>query len=101
MPYWFGTLDAYNMLRPTRAWTAYDRDLSDKMMGALIALAETSSPSTKAMTWPAWTPAHEQKIEFGDKVSLVDLNLKRMDWLAAHPAARFNDGRPQNNGPRD
>jgi hypothetical protein len=26
VPYWLETQDAYNMFRPTRSWTAYDRD---------------------------------------------------------------------------
>jgi hypothetical protein len=34
------------MIRPTRNWTAYDRELSGKMEDCLIALAKTGSPVT-------------------------------------------------------
>ena len=57
VPYWFDTLDTYNWQRPTRVWTAYDRELTDRMAGALIALAETGSPVTPQLNWPAWTAA--------------------------------------------
>ncbi|MES2444765.1 MAG: carboxylesterase family protein [Pseudomonadota bacterium] len=85
IPYWFGTQDKYNMFRPTRNWQPWDRTLSRQMMQALIALADTGSPSTAAMPWPAWTPAKEQKLVLGDSVRAVTLDSKRLDWLAAHP----------------
>jgi para-nitrobenzyl esterase len=87
VPYWFDTLDRYNSLRPTRAWRAYDRGLADAMTGALIALAETGSPSTAAHPWPAWSAASPRYLEFGDDISVRTMDLKRMDWLAAHPVA--------------
>jgi para-nitrobenzyl esterase len=101
MPYWFGTLDKYNMFRTTRVWQPWDRTLSDQMMDTLIALANTGSPSTPAVPWPAWSAKAEQKVEFGDKVAVVKLNTERMDWLAAHPAARVASGAPERAGPRD
>ena len=58
IPYWFGTLDKYNAFRPTRAWTTWDRMLSGRMMGALIAFAATGNPGTPAQPWPAWSKAH-------------------------------------------
>jgi para-nitrobenzyl esterase len=85
VPYWLGTLDKYNMFRPTRAWTAYDRRLSANMVNALIALANTGSPTTRAMPWPAWTPASQVKLVIGDRVSIAPLNVRRLDWQAAHP----------------
>ena len=85
VPYWFGTMDKYNALRPTRSWTAWDRDLSAKMMNALIALAATGSPSTPAMPWPAWRPGAERKIVLGDRIGVSPLDLRRLDWNAAHP----------------
>ena len=87
IPYWFGTLDKYNMLRPTRNWTAWDWQLSANMMNALIKMAETGSPDTAAMPWPNWTPKHEVKIVFGDTAKVEPLNVKRLDWFAAHPIA--------------
>ncbi|QYE36398.1 carboxylesterase family protein [Polymorphobacter sp. PAMC 29334] len=86
IPYWFGTLDAYNSLRATRDWTAWDRSLSTRMMGAMIAFAATGSPSTPAMQWPAWKAGAETKLVLGDTVTVEPLDTTRLDWLAAHPA---------------
>lgn len=87
MPYWLNTLDKYNMLRPTRAWTPADRVLSERMLGALIAMAETGSPSTPALAWPATTTKTEVKMTFDVPALVEPLDAKRLDWLAAHPAA--------------
>lgn len=85
IPYFLGTQDAYNALRPTRNWTAWDRTLSQRMMGALIAMAATGSPETPAMKWPAWNERRETKLVFADTVSSTTLDRIRADWLAAHP----------------
>jgi para-nitrobenzyl esterase len=85
VPYWFDTMDKYNWMRVTRNWTAYDRDLSERMMSALIALADTGSPKSAKLDWPAWTEAKPQYVEFGDAVSVKTMPVKRMDWQAAHP----------------
>jgi para-nitrobenzyl esterase len=100
VPYWFDTLDKYNLFRTTRVPTAWDRQLTDQMLGALIAMAETGSPSTKAMPWPAWTAASPQYLVLGDAVTTRKMDLQRMDWLAAHPVAQGARG-PQRTGPRD
>jgi len=85
VPYWFDTLDKYNLFRTTRVPTAWDKQLTEQMLGSLIALAETGSPSTKAMPWPAWTAANPQYLMLGDTVTGGKMNMKRMDWAAAHP----------------
>jgi para-nitrobenzyl esterase len=95
MPYWFDTLDHYNMFRTTRVPQAWDRTLIDRMSGSLIAFAETGSPATADVKWPAWTAANEQKIEFGDSITVVKLDPQRMDWLAAHPAQPLANARPE------
>ena len=100
VPYWFDTLDAYNGLRPTRLWTADDRELADRMAGALIAFAETGNPSTPQLIWPAWSARSPQYMEFGDTAAVRTMDLKRMDWLAAHPPAPAN-AQPQRTGARD
>lgn len=87
VPYWFGTLDAFNSLRPTRAWTAADRDLSRLMMGSLISFAQSGSPSSKALPWPAWSQTNQQMMVFGDGARVEKLPVARMEWLAAHPPA--------------
>jgi para-nitrobenzyl esterase len=99
VPYWFNTLDQYNALRPTRAWTGYDRALSGKMLAALIAMAETGSPDTPAMPWPAWAPDAERKLVIGDTVSVQPLDVERLEWLREHPAAR--PALPASRKPRD
>ena len=88
VPYWFDTLDNYNKFRVTRVPTQTDRTLIDQMSGSLIAMAETGSPSTKAMAWPAWTSKAPQYLVIGDTPVVQKMNVKRMDWLAAHPAAQ-------------
>ena len=87
MPYWLNTLDKYNMLRTTRAWTEGDRALSGQMLSALIAMADTGSPSTKALPWPALTTKTDVKMQFDVPAKVVPLDSKRLNWLAAHPAA--------------
>lgn len=86
VPYWFDTLDSYNSLRTTRAPTAWDRQLIDIMSAALLAIAETGSPTTASFAWPAFTERRASYALFGDSAKIEQLNLKRMDWLAAHPA---------------
>jgi hypothetical protein len=39
------------------------------------------------MPWPAWTPASQQKLVLGDRIAIVPLNTRRLDWQAAHPLA--------------
>jgi para-nitrobenzyl esterase len=109
IPFWFDTLDAFNLMRTTRTWTPADRELSGKMMGALLAFAATGNPATKDVDWQAWTPANEVKVEFGgggNAVEVVKLNTKGIDWLKAHPAKPVNaapgtGGNRVIDGPRD
>lgn len=101
IPYFFGTQDAFNMFRSTRNWTPWDRELSAKMMGSLIAMAATGSPDTPAMRWRGWTPKAESKIVFGDSIAPVKLDPKRLDWLAAHPASTAPVVRPRGSNPID
>jgi para-nitrobenzyl esterase len=100
VPYWFGTLDAFNMLRPTRAWTADDRTLSDTMLRSLISFADTGIPQLKDVQWPAWDKRTEEYVVFGDTPRIEKLHATRMDWLAAHPAENSTGPAPAS-GPRD
>lgn len=100
IPYWFGTQDAYNSIRPTRNWTEWDRTLSKQMMEALMALANTGSPDTPAMPWKPWSAKNDTLLWFGDKVETVKLNVAGQTWLAAHkPAASAQP--PRLSRPRD
>jgi para-nitrobenzyl esterase len=87
VPYWFGTQDALNLIRPTRQWTAYDRQLSSQMTDALIAFAKTGDPNTPAVHWPKWTPQSEQLVEFGDAIKVMPMNTARLNFMAAHSPA--------------
>jgi para-nitrobenzyl esterase len=83
VPYWFGTLDAFNLFRKTRLWEAWDRELSEKMTAALIAFATTGSPRTPAVAWPAWSAKDEQMIEFGARGILTTrLEPTRLEFMA-------------------
>ncbi|PWU09922.1 MAG: carboxylesterase [Terriglobia bacterium] len=86
VPYWFGTQEALNLIRPTRKWTEYDHELSQKMTAALIAFANTGDPGTPAVKWPRWTAQNEQLLEFGDKIQVLPMNTPRLDFMAAHGA---------------
>ena len=100
VPYWFGSLDAFNIFRPTRVWGDYDRKLSGQMLNSLIAVASTGSPDTAELKWPAWSKRDERYLTLGDDIQVTKLNVKRMDWLAAHPPAATAPA-PGAAGPRD
>ncbi|MDE1917686.1 MAG: carboxylesterase family protein [Sphingomonadales bacterium] len=84
IPYWLGTQDAYNALRPTRQWTPWDRTLAQRMIGALLALAETGSPDTPAMPWKAWSMTNDTALWLGDTVEPHRFDIAGQAWLAAH-----------------
>ncbi|MFY7837074.1 MAG: carboxylesterase/lipase family protein [Novosphingobium sp.] len=99
IPYWFGTQDKYNAIRPTRQWTDWDRTLSNRMMTALIAMAETGSPDTVAMPWKPWSVKNDSLLWLGDTVEKKAFNTTGQTWLAAHKPAATNAPRPTT--PRD
>ena len=84
--YWFDNLGAYNAIRHTRDWTAWDRTLAEDMSDSLIAFAKTGNPATAAVKWPAWSAANDVFVDFGDTIKVEPFNTKGMAWLAAHPA---------------
>jgi len=100
VPYYFGTQDAYNMFRPTRNWTSWDRELSQKMTAALVAFATTGNPSTRDATWPAWSAQNEQYLNLGDTISVETMNRARLDFMAKHRPAPAPRGGPRR-FPRD
>jgi len=106
IPFWFGTLDAFNLQRKTRLWRSADYELSGLMMDALVAFAATGNPSTKAVNWPAWSPDREVKLEWGGRESaeVVPINVTGIEWLKTHPARHLDSGRDlerSTGGPRD
>jgi para-nitrobenzyl esterase len=86
VPFWFGTLQAFNLMRPTRAWKDSDRVLSDAMTQSLIQFADTGSPATHQVQWPAWTPERQRYVVFEESIQVENMRPKAMDWLAEHPA---------------
>ena len=99
VPYWFDTLDKYNMLRRTREPTSWDHKLTDIMAGALIAMADTGSPSTPDFQWPAYSERRPYYAVFGDEASSQRLKTSRMDWAERHPPKPI--GAPEPVRPRD
>jgi para-nitrobenzyl esterase len=99
VPYWLGTLDRYNELRPTRAWTAWDRRLSAAMVEFLISFADHGQPRASGIAWPAWSAATEQKLVVGERAHVEPLNRDRLEWHARHPLPTPFDTRPSR--PRD
>ena len=99
IPYWLGTLDRYNELRPTRAWTPWDRRLSAAMVRFLISFADTGRPQAPGFDWPAWSRDAERKLVVGDRARVESLNRERMAWHARHPLPTPFDARPSR--PRD
>jgi para-nitrobenzyl esterase len=87
--YWLGT---YGIHSDTRNWTAWDRELSDKMQDTLVAFAKTGNPSTIAVQIPRYDPNDEQRIVFGDKIWVEKLSTAQLEFLRAHPTARPRPG---------
>jgi para-nitrobenzyl esterase len=96
VPYWLGTFDSLNGPRETRAWTASDRALGDRMQAAVVAFAATGNPNggTLGVRWPRYGRTTERMLAFGDTVHVLEWpDRRRMDALAALgiPDARTKD----------
>lgn len=94
IPFWFGTLDAFNLQRHTRDWTPTDYALSSLMMDALVSFAARGDPSSKALDWPAWSADRELKLEWGGRAlaEVVPIEVTRIEWLRSHPARHIEGG---------
>jgi para-nitrobenzyl esterase len=101
VPYYFGTQDAYNLLRRTRDWTPWDRELSQKLTAALVAFARTGDPSTGDVRWPAWSPDDERYISFGDRITIETVHRARLEFMARHRPAPQPPGSGPGRLPRD
>ncbi len=80
---WLGTQDALNLFRITRHWTAYDRELSDRMLASLVAFARSGDPSTAAARSRRWSVNAEELVDFGDSVSVRSMDSERLDFYLA------------------
>jgi len=85
VPYWLGTYNAFNLIRRTRNWTNWDRELSNDMQDVIVRFAKTGNPSTSTVMFTAYDPANEVRVIFGDKITDEKLDSKVMDFLLAHP----------------
>ena len=66
IPFFLLTLDAYNRIRPTRAWSETDHSLASTMSDVLVAFASSGVPETPSLRVPRFDSRREQLIEFGD-----------------------------------
>ena len=85
VPYFLGTYEAFNLFRRTRDWTPLDRALSEKMQTLIVTYARTGAPVTPDVTLPRYDPAKEQRVDFGDAITVETLNAKGMDFLLDTP----------------
>jgi para-nitrobenzyl esterase len=93
VPYWLGTYNAFNQIRRTRDWTAWDRELSNDMQDVIVEFAKTGTPSTLTVKFTAYDPANEVRVNFGDKITAEKLDSKVLDFLLAHPLSGGRDAR--------
>ena len=66
VPFWLGTLDSFNRFRHTRDWTANDRQISEKMVNALIAFARTGTPDVPSAEFPPFDASAPQLMMIAD-----------------------------------
>ena len=82
IPFFLLNLDAYNRIRPTRAWTGQDRALAATMSDVLVAFASQGSPQTSSVRLPRFDAKREQLIEFGDPTRVISFNKSRMEFFS-------------------
>ena len=86
--FWMGNFPAH----PERAWTDYDRELSDKMQDSLVAFARTGNPNTSAVKVPRYDPNNEERVVFGDTIYIEKMNTAQVEFLRAHAPKRGAPG---------
>ncbi len=70
VPYWLDTLDALNLFRQTRNWTAEDRALAARMSGMIISFAKGEAPDAN---WPQFSAAKPKMMQ-------LDLMPRVISW---------------------
>ena len=68
--------DAADVLT-SMGWSDEDRWFSEQLMTVWTNFAKTSSPSTPALVWPAYTPRSDQYVEFGPATIDVKTGLAK------------------------
>jgi para-nitrobenzyl esterase len=87
VPYFLGTYDAFNLFRTTRNWTAWDKELSASIQAFILAFARTGQPKTAKVPFVKYDPAREQRVNFGDTITVETLPTKALDFIDTVPAA--------------
>jgi para-nitrobenzyl esterase len=87
VPFWLVTLEALNAQRPTRAWTADDRAMAERMSNYIVNFARTGDPNaTSDSTWPKYAPDTERVMNFGASAQVIDWpNRDKLEVLRATP----------------
>ena len=85
LPFWFGTIDTLNLFAPKRVWGAYDYKLSGQMQDVIVAFAKTGNPATVDAPIPRYNPRREQRLLFGEAITVETLNPKAVGFIEAHP----------------
>ena len=101
IPFFLNTLDAYNRVRPTRAWTDQDRALAITMSDVLVAFASSGDPKTSSLRLPRFDSKREPLMEFGDEVKVIFFDKKRMDFFSTVNAPGAVGPAPTPRLPRD
>jgi para-nitrobenzyl esterase len=101
IPFFLLTLDAYNRIRTTRAWTEQDRSLATLMSDLLIAFASTGIAQTPVVRVPRFDARREALIEFGDEVTAISFNKPRMNFFSTVNAPGAVGPPPVPRMPRD
>jgi len=81
VPYFLLTQDVYNSIRQTRAWTAADRQLADRMSDLLVEFAKTGRPQTPALALERFDK-REVVTVLDSEFSTIRFDRARMDFFA-------------------
>lgn len=83
--YWHGEIGAPNADGSTYIRSAWDAQLADQMMNALVAFAKTGDPSTSSVPWPKYNVIFRERLNFGDTSAVADwdngLDFFATTWL--------------------
>ena len=86
VPYWLGSLDAFNQFRHTRDWTAADWAFSHAMTDSLIAFAKTGKPDTATMHWPRYEAQHPMLLELDQTAHAAPWpDQRKLDFFRTTP----------------
>jgi para-nitrobenzyl esterase len=101
VPFFLLTLDVYNRIRKTRAWTQYDRALAEQMSNVLVAFAATGKPAAGEVSVPKFSSRTQEYLELGDEVRVRRFDVARMDFVSMFNLPGAVGGAPSPRSPRD